>query len=134
MNVVFNMDDAGQILRRRGLQPNGYVQKVFTNECVRAMEPYVPVRNHILRRVKSVRADSVTYLSPYARYHYYGKLMISSLTGSSYAKKGEKKILTDKDLVYHGGLTGPFWDKRMWADNKRKIMHVVARKAGGTEK
>lgn len=38
--------------------------------------------------------------TPYARFQYYGKLMIDPNTGSSYAKKGVKKIRTDIPLKY----------------------------------
>lgn len=135
MTVVFNMTDAATLLRKRGLEPNGRVQRVFTNQCVNFMDPYVPVRAHVLRKVITVRTDSVTYEQPYARFQYFGKLMVSSITGSAYARKRESKVLTDKDLVYHGGgLAGPFWDKRMWADRKHEILRVVAREAGGTAK
>lgn len=64
--------------------------------------------------------------APQARYLYYSKLMVSSITGSSYASKGEKKILTDKDLLYsqHANpKAGPFWFKRMKADHRYQILN-----------
>lgn len=36
-----------------------------------------------------------------------------SKSGSSWAKKGEKKFLTNKDLKYHTSGTGPKWDRLM---------------------
>lgn len=132
MTVGFTMADAGDVLRRRGLDINGRVQKLFTAECARFMEPYVPVRSHMLRRVKTVGNDSIVYKQPYARYQYFGKLMVSSITGSAYARYGETKVLTNADLVYHGGgLAGAYWDRRMWADKKHTILREIAREAGG---
>ncbi len=61
---------------------------------------------------------------PYARYQYYGKLMVSSLTGSAWSK-GEEKVLTDKDLVHNNAYhpqAGPYWFERMKADHKDKIL------------
>lgn len=43
---------------------------------------------------------TVVYPGPYARYLYYGKLMVDPNTGSSYAPKDGTKILTDKNLVF----------------------------------
>ena len=44
MKVVCNID-AGKILRRRGLQPGGPVQRWFTNECAKLMDGYVPMQS-----------------------------------------------------------------------------------------
>ena len=33
--------------------------------------------------------------------------------GSSWAKKGEKKFVTDIDMKYHTSGTGPKWDRLM---------------------
>lgn len=38
--------------------------------------------------------------TPYARFQYHGKLMIDPNTGSSYAKKGVKKVYTNIPLKY----------------------------------
>lgn len=42
----------------------------------------------------------VIYPGPYARFLYYGKLMIDPNTGSSWAPKGGSKEVTGKDLNY----------------------------------
>ena len=63
-------------------------------------------------------------IAPYAKYQYYGKLMVSSTTGSAWSK-GKKKVLTDVDLKYSESkhpLAGAFWFKRMVADYKDKIL------------
>lgn len=39
----------------------------------------------------------------YARFIYFGKLMIDPETGSPFAEKGHKKVLTDIDLNLHSG-------------------------------
>lgn len=75
------------------------------------------------------------YLAPYARYQYYGKLMVSSVTGSSYARHGEKKVLTDIDLVYSKEpLAGKLWFERMKADKKQQILRGAAAMMGGKAK
>ena len=79
-------------------------QKFIDAECIRHMVKYTPTLSTNLRksatRGTKIGSGKIQYLAPYARYQYYGKLMVSSVTGSAYARQGEKKVLTDKDLVY----------------------------------
>ena len=112
-----------QIKARLGIQPNGRVQKFFTNECVKAMDKYIPMREGNLRLIKDERSDSVTYESPYAKYQYYGKLMVGKAP----------KTLTNKDLQYHSGDSkrGSFWFERSKADNLDAWLNGVAQVIGG---
>jgi len=122
MTVVTNIDPIEKILRKRGLQVNGPVQSFFTNECAKFMDKYVPMQSGILKNTRVVGKNYVMYIMPYARYHYYGKLMVG---------RAPKK-LTDIDMKYHGAPNrGPFWDKRMWAENGSRITEATARYAGG---
>ena len=79
-------------------------QKFVDSECIRLMVPYTPMLNGILMKSDvlgtKIGSGEIVYQNPYARYQYYGKLMVSSITGSAYATKGEKKVLTDVDLIY----------------------------------
>jgi len=62
--------------------------------------------------------------------------MVSSITGSPWARRGEKKILTDRDLVHDKSkhpMAGPFWFERMKADHKEDILEG-ARKVAGAKK
>lgn len=117
------------------------VQKFIDSECIRLMVPYTPARNNILYKSPTlgtkIGSGKIYYLSPYARYQYYGKLMVSSITGSAYASHGEKKVLTGKDLNYdktrHPQATS-FWFEHMKADKGEAILRGAARLAGGTAK
>lgn len=84
------------------------------------MQPYVPARNMVLsRNVRTyVEGDHgvVHYLSPYARFQYEGFLMVSRLTGSPWAAKGESKVVTGIRLNHSGArhpLATSEWDKAM---------------------
>ena len=132
MKVVTNLDDVGTMLKKRGLEPSGRVQKLFTATCAKEMDPYIPMQQGILKNTRQIGTDKVTYNSPYAKFQYYGKLMLGVETRSAYAKKGERKVVTDKDLKYNGApKRGKLWDKRMWADKKNKILNDIAKSAGG---
>lgn len=132
MKVVTNLDDVSTMLKKRGLEPNGRVQKLFTTTCAKEMDPYVPMQQGILKITRIIGTDSVTYNSPYAKFQYYGKVMIGVKSRRVFADKGERKVVTGRDLKYHGApKRGKLWDKRMWADKKNKILNDVAKSAGG---
>lgn len=47
-----------------------------------------------------VKEGNIIYPGPYAQYLYFGKLMVDPATGSAWAKKGAKKTVKDKNLVF----------------------------------
>ena len=114
-------------------------QCFIDNMCIKLMVPYTPMLTGALYKSATlgtvIGSGSIKYNSPYARYQYYGKLMVSSITGSAYATAGESKVLTDKDLVYNKSahpLAGRFWFERMKADHKEQILRGAIRFVGGT--
>lgn len=123
------------------MQMNQNMQKAqmfVDNECIRLMKPYTPFNNGILEKSATlgtvIGSGMIKQVAPYARYQYYGKLMVSSITGSAYATKGESKVLTDTPLkysTYRHPQAGPFWFERMKAEKKDKILQGAAKIAGG---
>ncbi|QHQ61388.1 hypothetical protein Ana3638_11900 [Anaerocolumna sedimenticola] len=123
------------MLKARGLEPGGKVQKFIDSEVIRFMVPYTPRQNNILIDSATlgtvIGSGEINQNTPYSRYHYYGKLMVSPATGSAWAKKGEKKVLTNIDLKYNGApMRGPFWFERMKADKKKDILDGARKLAG----
>ena len=55
-----------------GIEPNGKVQKYFTERCYQHMDKYVPKDTGILRENVVIENDSITYQSPYAHAQYVG--------------------------------------------------------------
>lgn len=53
------------------------------------------------RTNSDIKAGLLIWSTPYARYLYYGLLMVDSKTGSAWAHKGDKKVLTSTPLTYH---------------------------------
>lgn len=116
-------------------------QKFVDSECIRKMVKYTPARNLILSRAAvlgtKIGSGRIVVVSPYARYQYYGKLMVSPVTGSPLAGKGEKKILTDKELHYSAARHPQA--QRLWFEVMKKqdggaILRGAARIAGGKPK
>lgn len=132
MNIEVNMDDAGTMLARRGLQPGGRTQRLFTSECARYADAYVPMQQGILKNTRIIGEDSITYNMPYARFQYYGKVMVGERSHSPWASRGEPKKLTNRNINYHGAPTrGAYWDRRMWQDKKNVIISNVENALGG---
>lgn len=63
--------------------------------------PYVPWLNGMLDRKTRVVGNAIIYDSPYARFLYFGKVMIDPETGSTYAPENGIKVVTDKNLVFN---------------------------------
>lgn len=127
------------MLKERGLEEYGKVQRFIDSEVIRLMTPYTPnLLGTLYKSAKAVPREGsgeILQATPYARFQYYGKVMISPTTGSPWALKGEKKILTNRDLVHNKSkhpMAGPFWFERMKADKKEEILQGARKIAGAT--
>ena len=71
------------LLRGLNLEQGGKVQKFFTSEVIRLSDKYVPFRAGILKNSVHPAPDfsAIFYTTPYARYHWFGKLMVDPITG-----------------------------------------------------
>lgn len=123
-------------------------QRFIDSECIRLMVPYTPMRNGIL--MESVKLGTVIgsgelrYLSPYARYLYYGEIYgpnIPIYEGSQlvgyFSPKGKKKHPTGRSLKYDTSRhpqAGKLWFERMKADHGAEILEGAAKIAGGVTK
>lgn len=117
------------------------VQQFIDSECIRLMGKYTPARNLILAKAATlgtkIGSGHIVYAVPYARYQYYGKVMVSSVTGSSYAKHGESKVLTSKNLSYSKArhpLAQAMWFETMKTKHGGAILRGAAAIAGGKPK
>ena len=92
--------------------------------------PYVPALTGSLDQRTRVDENQIIYLGPYARYLYYGKLMVDQATGSSYAPKGATKVLTDKNLVFNKAMHSQaqdHWFEASKAENMDKWLRVAGK-------
>jgi len=103
-----------EILRKRGLNKDGSAQILFTKECAKAMNNYVPFLTGRLKDMSvELGNDFVVYNAPYAAKQYY--------TNEGKGTQGESA----------GGLRGKLWDKRMWPQQGNQILKTVANSVGG---
>ena len=96
-----------EIKARLGIEPNGRVQKFFTNTCYKHMDKYVPQDEGNLRINVDIQSDSITYESPYAHAQYVGIVHGSEV--KNYTTPG----------------TGPYWDKRMVSAEMQDVVKEV---------
>ena len=93
-------------------------------------EQYVPARTKSLANRTKVRGDTIIYPGPYARFLYYGKLMIDPNTGSAWAPKGATKVVTGKDLNISQAVHGKaqaHWFEPSKSQNLDKWKRVAGR-------
>lgn len=123
-------------------------QMFIDSECMRLMAPYTPMRNGVL--MESVKLGTVIgsgelrYLSPYARYLYYGEIYgpnIPIYEGEQlvgfFSPPGQKKHPTGREMSYDTTAhpkAGKLWFERMKADHKDEILDGAAKIAGGITK
>lgn len=105
------------------------------------MVPYMPHRDGTfinLTRMQSAALQGsgkvIAAAPPQGRFLYEGKVMIDPVTGSPWARKGAKKVVTDRPLTYSNPKATPHWfetandtDGKSWVKGVKKI-------AGGGKK
>lgn len=90
-----------------GIEPNGKVQKFFTNTCYRYMDKYIPKDNGLLREIVTLTSNSITYEQEYAHAQYIGE------------------VNGGKVVNYTTPGTGPYWDKRMVSADMQNVVAEV---------
>jgi len=128
VNVELDMLPKEELLKRRGLQEGGAVQKFIDSESMRYMSDYMPRRQageleHMMVLGTVIGSGRIDIPGPYAHYLHEGILFVSPTTGSPWAKKDEIKIPTDRELQYTGApMRGKKFFDRMKADHKDDIL------------
>lgn len=127
--VKVSMKPINTILTRMGVDKSGDVQMQTTRIINQRITRYMPFRSGALAtKLKHIKSPTeIEVVAPYARYQYYGKVMVGLAP----------KTVTDKPLNYgrhKNPLAGPFWDRRLMAAEGKQIaaevQRYVNRKAG----
>lgn len=115
VKCLFNTTET--MLKDRGLEPCGKVQKAIDGEVLRRSDPYVPFRTGFLKKSgilgTKIGSGEVIYNAVYANRNYY----LNAGKGTQGTTKG--------------GLRGKFWFERMKADHLQDILKTAREKAGG---
>ena len=130
-NGSLELKSTNFILKNHGIQTGGPVQKVIDSETMRYMGPYMPRRQageleHMMVLSTVIGSGQIDIPGPYAHYLHEGILYVSPTTGSSWAKKNEIKVPTERELTYAGApMRGKKWFDRMKADHKGDIIQAA---------
>ena len=118
-------------------EPKGSAQMFFTSELMRLSDKYVPFGNGPLKNSAMIEKDGtgLIYNTPYARLHWYGKLMVDPVTGKGaffkegygfWSRPNTPKKLTDIDMQYNGApMRGPRWVERCYIDNQSQLINAT---------
>lgn len=107
--MAFKITSVRGIKEYLGVTPNGIMQWKFANLCAKKMDKYIPKDEGNLRLIKLILPDKIIYLSPYARYQYYGV----------------RDDGTHKVKHYTTPGTGPYWDEKMWTAEGQDIINEM---------
>ncbi|WP_304508920.1 minor capsid protein [Anaerotignum sp.] len=130
MKYEVKLDSPSKIAKRHGLGKGGVIQKYIDSRVITLSAPYTPFQTGTLTRSATlgtvIGSGEVTYNAPYARYLYYGKVMVSPTTGSAWAKKGERKVVTAELIKYNGApRRGAYWFSKMKKNHGKSLLREV---------
>lgn len=97
-------------------------------QVLKDTSPYVPALTGSLDQRAYVDGDKIIYPGPYARFLYFGKVMVDPNTGSTYAPKGGSKVVTDRNLIFNKTMHGQaqsHWFEASKAQNLDKWIGVA---------
>lgn len=110
-------------------------QLFLANEAKKRMDPYVPALNLVLARNVRVYTENgkgiVHYQSPYARYQFEGKVMVSKRPGvKGSAKKVKQPEAALKYTTFRHPLATSHWDKAMMTAHKDDLVRALQQYIG----
>lgn len=134
MEITLKTKPLKTIYKGLGLEEKGKVQTFLDKTVAENLQKYVSFKS-------GAQSDSIPVASnygsgkviinvPYARFQAGGKVMVGVRSHSPWARRGERKVLTNRNLTYHGGnLRGSHPFERMKADKGQKILNQTAKYA-----
>lgn len=103
-------------------------EHIVAQQVAKDTSPFVPALTGSLDQRTQVVEDAVIYPGPYARFLYYGKVMVDPNTGSTFAPKGGSKVTTDRNLVFSKAMhpqAQSHWFEASKAQNIDKWLRVA---------
>ena len=104
------------------MSKDGDVQRFHTANVLRRIIKYIPYRTGETIKVTvaqtNINKPQIVTDVPYARFLYYGVVMVGINSGSAYARRGEPKRVTNRPITYtkiKNPHAGPYWDRALIA-------------------
>lgn len=112
-------------------------EKTLAAQVMKDTDKFVPALTGSLAQRAHIEESTIVYPGPYARFLYYGKVMIYEPTGSTWAPKNEHKVVTGRDLVMGKSmhpLASSHWFEVSKAANLEKWLRVAGRLVKNADK
>ena len=134
--AYLEMNSVGQILKDKGLNETGDVQQFHTANVLRRIKRYMPFVSGMTYKITvaqtNIKKPEIVTNTPYAKYLFYGKVMIDPKLGIAgfmtpegwRSRKGCVKVRTGRNLQYtrtKNPQAGPRWDRTLSANEGRAM-------------
>jgi hypothetical protein len=103
-------------------------ESIVGQQVIKDTAPFVPALTGSLTIRTRLDGSKIIYPGPYARFLYYGKVMVDPQTGSTFAPKGGTKVLTNRDLVFSRAMhpqAQSHWFEASKAQNLDKWIRIA---------
>lgn len=125
MSLKFSVDVSGMDeVKRQLARACGRAESVLAQQVMKDTTPFVPALTGSLTQRTRVVGNEVIYPGKYARFLYYGKVMVYPAT----APKCGHKVTTDRNLVFNTTMhpqAQAHWFDASKAQNMEKWVRVA---------
>lgn len=129
MAVTFAMHFGGmEAIKDKLAESCTRAESIVGQQVIKDTAPFVPALTGSLTIRTRLDGNKIIYPGPYARFLYYGKVMVDPQTGSTFAPKGGTKVLTNRDLVFSKAMhpqAQSHWFEASKAQNMEKWVRVA---------
>ncbi len=131
MAFVIKTKSLQTIYKNLGLEDKGRVQAFLDKTVAENLQRYVSRKSGAQEKsipiASKYGSGKVIINVPYARFQAEGKVMVGVKSHRPWARRGERKVVTSKELTYHSErLRGKHPFERMKADKKQSILNQTA--------
>lgn len=129
MSVTLKMKPIQSIYKNLGLEEQGKVQQFLGKTVADNLKKYVSFNSGVQEAsTHSINGGKQVIINvPYARFQAEEKVMVGVKSRSAYARRGERKVVVNKNLKYHSSkLRGAHPFERMKADKRDRILIQTA--------
>lgn len=129
MGVTFSMHFGGmEAIKDKLAESCTRAESIVGQQVIKDTAPFVPALTGSLTIRTRLDGNRIIYPGPYARFLYYGKVMVDPQTGSTFAPKGGTKVLTNRDLVFSKAMhpqAQSHWFEASKAQNLDKWVRIA---------
>lgn len=132
MSLIIKTKSLQTIYKSLGLEDRGRVQQFLGKTVADNLKKYVSFNSGTQEAsTYSINKGKQVIINvPYAKFQAGGKVMVGVYSHSPWARFGERKVVTNRNLTYQGGaLRGAHPFERMKADKRDSILFQVAKEA-----